>query len=114
MALLVGLIAALVGVPLWSLGRIAADAGLAGIWRALSAPGSRVAVIHTVTVAAAVTVLAVTGGTALALAVERQPGRSRRTARLLVAGPLLIRSSSSASRGVRPTARKACPTGWPG
>ena len=89
-ALLAGLIAALVGVPLWSLGRIAADAGAAGIWRVLSAPGSRVAVVHTVTVAAAVTVLAVTGGTALALAVERRPGRSRRTARLLVAGPLVI------------------------
>jgi iron(III) transport system permease protein len=89
-ALLAGLIAALVGVPLWSLGRIAADAGPAGIWRVLSAPGSRVAVVHTVTVAAAVTVLAVTGGTALALAVERRPGRSRRTARLLVAGPLVI------------------------
>src|SRR5216683_2012709 len=48
-ALVAGLIAALVAVPLWSLGRIAAGAGLTGIWRALSAPGGRVAVIHTVT-----------------------------------------------------------------
>ena len=85
-----GLIAALVAVPLWSLGRIAADAGLTGIWRVLSGPGGRVALVHTVTVAAAVTVLAVAGGTALALAVERRPGPSRRTARLLVAGPLVI------------------------
>jgi len=87
-ALVAGLIAALVAVPLWSLGRIAADAGLTGIWRVLSAPGSRVAVVHTVTVAATVTVLAVAGGTALALAVERRPGRS--LLRLLVAGPLVI------------------------
>ena len=87
-ALVVGLIAALVAVPLWSLGRIAADAGLTGIWRVLSGPGGRVAVVHTVAVAATVTVLAVAGGTALALAVERRPGRSR--LRLLVAGPLVI------------------------
>ncbi len=86
-ALVAGLIVALVAVPLWSLGRIAAGGGLTGIWRVLSAPGARVAVLHTVTVAAAVTVLAVAGGTALALAIER-PARTRR--RLLIAGPLLI------------------------
>ncbi len=72
-ALVAGLIVALVAVPLWSLGRIAAGGGLTGIWRVLSAPGARVAVLHTVTVAAAVTVLAVAGGTALALAIERRP-----------------------------------------
>ena len=66
------------GVPLWSLGRIAAGGGLTGIARVLSAPGARAAVLHTVTVAAAVTVLAVAGGTALALAVERRPGPAQR------------------------------------
>ncbi|MGH3197981.1 MAG: ABC transporter permease [Streptosporangiaceae bacterium] len=89
-ALVAALIAALVAVPLWSLGRIAAGDGLTRIWRVLSAPGARVALVHTVSVAATVTVLAVAGGTALALAVERRPGRSRLTARLLVAGPLVI------------------------
>ncbi len=83
-----GLIAALVGVPLVSLARIAAGDGLTGIGRALSAPQARVAIGHTVAVAAAVTVLAVAAGTALALAIERRPGRSWR--RLLVAGPLVI------------------------
>ena len=85
-----GLIVALVAVPLWSLGRIAAAAGLTGIARDLNAPGSRVAIVHTVAVAGAVTVLAVTAGTALALAVERRPARSRLLPRLLVAAPLAI------------------------
>ena len=40
--------------------------------------------------AVTVTVLAVAAGTALALAVERRPGRSRVWPRLLVAGPLVI------------------------
>jgi ABC-type Fe3+ transport system permease subunit len=85
-----GLIGALVAVPLISLGRIAAGAGLTGIWRALSTPASRVAIIHTLVVAALVTVLAVAAGTALALATERRPARSRLLPRLLVAGPLVI------------------------
>jgi len=85
-----GLIGALVVVPLESLGRIAADAGLTGIVTALTAPLSRVAVLHTVAVAAAVTACAVTAGTALALAVERRPPRSRLLPRLLIAGPLVI------------------------
>jgi iron(III) transport system permease protein len=89
-ALAACLIGALVAVPLVSLGRIAASGGLAGIWQSLSTPASRVAVIHTVAVAAAVTVLAVAAGTALALAVERRPARSRLVPRLLVAGPLVI------------------------
>jgi iron(III) transport system permease protein len=89
-ALAACLIGALVAVPLVSLGRIAASAGLTGIWQSLSTPASRVAVVHTVTVAAAVTVLAVTAGTALALAIERRPARSRLVPRLLVAGPLVI------------------------
>jgi iron(III) transport system permease protein len=84
------LIAALVVVPLESLGRIAAAGGLTGIGRALTAPASRVAVEHTVVVAAAVTVCAVIAGTALALAVERRPARSRLLPRLLIAGPLVI------------------------
>ena len=87
---LVALIAALVGVPLVSLGRIAAAGGLSGIGQALSAAGGRVAAIHTVAVATAVTVLAVAGGTALALAIERRPGPSRTVPRLLVAAPLVI------------------------
>ena len=73
-----------------SLGRIAAAAGLTGIARDLTAPASRVAIVHTVAVAGAVTVLAVTAGTALALAVERRPARSRLLPRLLVAAPLVI------------------------
>jgi len=89
-ALLAAVIAALVVVPLVSLARIAAGAGLTGIWRALSEPGSRVAIGHTVAVAATVTVLAVAAGTALALAIEGRPGRSRLGPRLLIAGPLVI------------------------
>jgi iron(III) transport system permease protein len=89
-ALAACLIGALVAVPLVSLGRIAADGGLTGIWQSLSAPASRVAVIHTVAVAAAVTVLAVAAGAALALVIERRPARSRLVPRLLVAGPLVI------------------------
>jgi iron(III) transport system permease protein len=85
-----GLIGVLVVVPLESLGRIAADDGLTGIARALTAPASRVAIEHTVAVAGAVTVLAVTAGTALALAVERRPPESRLLPRLLIAGPLVI------------------------
>ena len=46
------------------------------------------AVLHTLAVAATVTVLAVAGGAALALAVQQQPARSRLS--LLVAGPLVI------------------------
>jgi iron(III) transport system permease protein len=88
--LVAALIAALVVVPLESLGRIAAADGLTGIGRALTAPGSRVAIEHTVAVAFAVTVCAVTAGTALALAVERRPARSRLLPRLLIAGPLII------------------------
>ena len=86
--LVAGLIAALVAVPLVSLARIAAEAGLTGIWRALSGPQARVAILHTVAVAAVVTVLAVTAGAALALAIERRPART--LPRLLVAGPLVI------------------------
>jgi len=88
--LVVGLIAALVAVPLVSLARIAAGAGPTGIWRALSGPQARVAILHTVAVAATVTVLAVAAGTALALAIERRPGRRRLALRLGVAGPLVI------------------------
>jgi iron(III) transport system permease protein len=84
------LIGALVAVPLESLARIAVGGGLAGITNALTAPSGRTAIVHTVAVAAAVTVLAVVAGTALALAVERRPARSRLLPRLLVAGPLAI------------------------
>jgi len=89
-ALVACLIAALVGVPLVNLARIATDEGLAGIWQALSSPDGRVAVLHTVVVAAVVTACAVAAGTALALAIERRPSRSRRRCRLLLAGPLVI------------------------
>jgi iron(III) transport system permease protein len=84
------LIGALVAVPLESLARIAAGGGLAGITNALTAPAGRTAIVHTVAVAAAVTVVAVAAGTALALAVERRPARSRLLPRLLIAGPLAI------------------------
>ena len=87
-ALVAVLITALVAVPLESLARIAAQAGLPGIWRALDTPASRVAVLHTLAVAATVTVLAVAAGAALALAVHRRQARSRLS--LLVAGPLVI------------------------
>lgn len=83
-------IGALVVVPLESVARIAVAGGLTGIGRALTAPASRVAIEHTVAIAAAVTVCAVTAGTALALAVERRPARSRLLPRLLIAGPLVI------------------------
>ena len=86
----VALIGALVAVPLESLGRIAAGDGWTGIAAALSAPGSRAAIEHTVAVAAAVTLCAVPAGAALALAVERRPARSRLLPRLLVAAPLVI------------------------
>jgi iron(III) transport system permease protein len=89
-AVTAALIGALVVVPLESLARIAVDDGWTGIAHALSAPASRVAIEHTVAVAAAVTVCAVTAGTALALAVERRPARSRLLPGLLVAGPLVI------------------------
>ena len=89
-ALVACLVVALVAVPLVNLGRIATDEGLAGIWRALSGPGAKPAVLHTVVVAGLVTVLAVAAGTALALAIERRPARSRRRSRLLLAGPLVI------------------------
>ena len=85
-ALAAALIAALVGVPLWSLGRIAVNGGQAGISQALTAPAARVAIIHTITIAAAVTVLAVVGGTALALATQRRSA----TIKTLIAGPLVI------------------------
>jgi iron(III) transport system permease protein len=89
-AVTVALIGTLVAVPLVSLGRIAAAGGLTGIARDLTAPANRVAIVHTVAVAGAVTILAVTSGTALALAVERRSAPARLLPRLLIAAPLVI------------------------
>jgi iron(III) transport system permease protein len=89
-AVTAGLIGTLVVVPLVSLARIAAAGGLTAIGHDLTAPENRTAIAHTVAVAGAVTVLAVTAGTALALAVERRTARSRLLPRLLIAAPLAI------------------------
>lgn len=85
-----GLIGTLVAVPLVSLARIAAAGGLTAIARDLTEPVNRVAIVHTVAVAGAVTILAVAAGTALALSVERRTARSRLLPRLLIAAPLVI------------------------
>lgn len=87
-ALLACLIGVLVLVPLAVLGHAAAAGGFAGVWSALSAPEARVAIVHTVLIATAVTILAVAAGAALALAIERR--QSRLIPRLLVAAPIVI------------------------
>ena len=90
----VALIAALVGLlvvlPLAGLVRVAAGGGLAGIARALAAPQSVRATVHTIALAAVVTALAVPGGAALALGVERQEPRRRRVLRPVVASGLIV------------------------
>ncbi|HEV8172559.1 MAG TPA: ABC transporter permease subunit [Actinoplanes sp.] len=85
-----GLLAALVGLPLVALARVALGDGPAGITRALGAPGAGRAVAHTVEVAVVVTALAVSAGAGLALAVERRPARSRGVLRILVASGLVV------------------------
>jgi iron(III) transport system permease protein len=84
------LIAALVGLPLLALARVALGDGLAGVQQALTAPGAGRAFVHTVTLAAVVTGIAVPAGTLLAVAVERRPARSRALLRALVASGLVV------------------------
>src|SRR5215475_1649797 len=83
-------VGALVAVPLVELVRVATEDGAGGIRDSLRAPGAPAAIVHTLVVAVAVTVLAVTGGTVAALAIERRSGRTRTLLRLLVAAPLVI------------------------
>jgi iron(III) transport system permease protein len=85
-----GLLALLMVVPLVALTRVATGGGPAGVARALAAPGAGRAIAHTVEVALVVTALAVGAGTALALAIERRPARSRRIPRMLVASGLVV------------------------
>ena len=88
--LVAGALVLLVVVPVAALVDVATGEGVAGLTRALRAPGARRAIAHTVAVAVIVTGLAVAAGTALALAVERRPHPSRGLLRLLVAGPLVV------------------------
>jgi iron(III) transport system permease protein len=85
-----GLVALLAVVPLVALIRVAVGDGTAGIARAFAAPGAGRAIVNTVAVSTAVTVLAVGAGAALALAVERRPAPARRLPRLLVASGLIV------------------------
>src|SRR5690242_7713882 len=89
-AVAAGLLGALLVVPLGALVTVAGSDGAAGIGRALRSPGTGRAVAHTVEVAVLVTALAGAAGTALALAVERRPARSRLVLRLLVASGLAV------------------------
>jgi iron(III) transport system permease protein len=84
------LLALLVGVPLTELVRVAGEGGVAGIVHALRSPGAPAAVAHTLEIAAAVTVIAVCAGAALALAVERRCPRTRNRLRVLLATPLVV------------------------
>jgi iron(III) transport system permease protein len=84
------LLALLLGVPLTALAWVATDEGLAGLRRALSGPAARTAIVHTLAISIAVTLLAVPVGAAAAMAVERRAPAERRAARLLIAAPLLI------------------------
>jgi iron(III) transport system permease protein len=84
-----GLLAALAGAPLVELARIAAEHGWGAAFSALGGAQSLGAIRNTLVVGVAVTALAVAGGTAAALAVERRPPRERRLLRLAVAAPLL-------------------------
>ena len=80
----------LVAVPLLQLFKVTAEGGLAGITETLAAPGVARAIGNTLALAGAVTVLAVAGGTALALALRRPdlPGRGALRWGLLL--PLLV------------------------
>jgi iron(III) transport system permease protein len=84
-----GLLAALAGAPLVELARIAAERGWGAAFSALGSAQNLDAIRNTLIVGAAVTALAVAGGAAAALAVERRPPRERRPLRLAVAAPLL-------------------------
>ena len=83
-------VAALVVVPLAELVRVASEDGASGVRNSLRAPGAPLAIVHTLAIAAVVTVVAVVAGTACAIAVERRTGRLRTALRLLLASPLII------------------------
>ena len=83
-------VAALVLVPLAELVRVASEDGASGVRESLRAPGTPLAIVHTLVIAAVVTVVAVIAGTACAIAVERRSGRWRTGLRLLLASPLII------------------------
>jgi len=84
-----GLLAALAGAPLVELARIAAEQGWSRAFDALGSPQNLDALRNTLIVGGTVTLGAVVGGAATALAVERRPPRERRLLRLAVAAPLL-------------------------
>jgi iron(III) transport system permease protein len=84
------LLAALVAVPLFALGREAVAGGASGIGRALGTPYVGEAIWHTVALGVVVTALAGAAGAALALTVERGAVRHRGRLRLLVAAPLVV------------------------
>jgi iron(III) transport system permease protein len=83
-------LAALVVVPFVELVRVALEGGPSGVRNSLRAPGAPLAIIHTLMIAAIVTVVSVTAGTMCAIAVERRTGRLRTGLRLLLASPLII------------------------
>ena len=84
------LLLALVVVPLLKLFAVVAGQGWAPVRQALGGPGSLHAVVNTVWVGVAVTVLAVTGGLAAAMVIERSEVPGRRWLRIGVLLPLLI------------------------
>jgi iron(III) transport system permease protein len=89
--LVIGALAGLLVVlPLTGLVRVAVGGGLAGVTRALAAPESVRATVHTIAVALAVTAVAVPAGAALALGVERQAPVRRRVLRPVVASGLIV------------------------
>jgi iron(III) transport system permease protein len=69
-AVLLAMLVALLGVPLWALVRAAADGGRPVV-ESLTRPPVRAAIVHTLATAAAATVLAVLAGTALAVRAHR-------------------------------------------
>jgi iron(III) transport system permease protein len=80
----------LVGFPLFQLFAAVAGQGWASAWQALGGPGSLQAVVNTLWVGIAVTVVAVAGGVAAALVTERSGVPGRRWLRIGVLLPLLI------------------------
>jgi iron(III) transport system permease protein len=88
--IVIGLLTALVAIPVAQLARTALSSGWGGLGTALGSGAAVIALEHTVLVSAAVTVLAVLGGAACALAVERRPPRARAVLRLAAISPLLI------------------------
>jgi len=88
--IVLGLLAVLVAIPVVQLARTALASGWSGLGAALGSAQAVLALEHTVLVSVLVTALAVLGGGACALAVERRPPRVRAVLRLAVISPLLI------------------------